>query len=96
MIVEKRGCRKTSISNTSNKDNVSTKSSTQQSQSSILNALERITNSIYKTQFCNFDNDNADESFEHRKPTIHETLYHIHISLEQVKKNENYPNGANI
>jgi hypothetical protein len=33
----------------------------------------------------NIDNDNAYESFEHRKPTINERLDHIHISLDQVK-----------
>ena len=52
----------------------------------ILNTLEIITNNTNKTLFYNIDNDNTDESFEHRKPTINKRLYHIHISLDQVKK----------
>ena len=57
-----------------------------------MNTLKIITNNITKTQFYNIDNGNADESFEHRKPTINQRLYHIHISLEQVKNRKtNYP-----
>ena len=42
-----------------NEDNVSTKSSTQQSQSSCFNTLEIITNNTNTTQFYNIDNDNT-------------------------------------
>ena len=68
-----------------NEDNISTKSSTQQSQSSFFYTLEILTNNINTTQFCNIDNDNTFESFEHRKPTINERLDNLHISLDQVK-----------
>ena len=44
-----------------------------------------LTNNINKTQFYNIGNDNRDEPFEYRKPTINERLDHVHISLDQVK-----------
>jgi len=47
-------------------DSISTKSSTQQSQSSFFNTLEIITKSNNTTQFYNIANDNTDEPFEHR------------------------------
>ena len=85
-----------SSSTPNNEDNISTKSNTQQSQSSILNTLEIITNSITKTQFYNIDNDNTDESFEYRKPTMNDKLDHIHISADQVKNQiKNHPMGQN-
>ena len=64
-----------------NGDNILTKSSTQRSQSSIQNTLE-ITNKTNKTDFYNIDNDNDDvnEPFEHRQPTIKERLNHIPMS----------------
>ena len=65
-----------------NEDNIPTKSSTQHSQSSISNTLETITNNINSIQFLNIGNDNTDETFEHRKPTINEILNHINISLD--------------
>ena len=62
-----------------NEDNISTKSSTQHSQSSISNTWEIIANNINTTQFYNIDNDNTDETSENRKPTINEILNHIYI-----------------
>jgi hypothetical protein len=61
--------------------NISTKSSIQPSQSSYFNTLEIITNNTNTTQFYKIDNDNTDQSFEHRNPTIHEILDNIHISI---------------
>ena len=52
MIVERREVQEKQASTTpNNEDNISTKSSTQQSQSSILNTLEISTNNINKTHF---------------------------------------------
>jgi len=84
-----------SQSTPNNEDNISTKSSTQQSQSSISNTLEIITNNINQTQFYNIDNNsNMSEPFEHRKPTINGRRNHIHVSLDQVKNQmENHHMG---
>ena len=77
-----------------NEDNISTKSSAQQSQSYFFNTLEIITNNTTTTQLFNMDNDNTDESFEHRRPTISERFDNIHISLDQVNNQmKNYPMG---
>ncbi len=71
-------------------DNVSTKSSTQQSQTSLLNSLHIIANSTNTTKFYNID----DEEQEQRKPTINEKLDHMNMSLEQVKNTmANHPMG---
>jgi hypothetical protein len=71
-------------------DNVSTKSSTQQSQTSLLNSLHIIANSTNTTKFYNID----DEEQELRKPTINEKLDHMNMSLEQVKNTmANHPMG---
>ena len=94
-IVERKGeVQKQQPLTPNNEDNISTESSTQQSQSSSLNTLETLTNYTNKTQLYNIDNDNTDESFEYRKPTINERLENIHISLDQVKNQiENHPMG---
>ena len=84
-VRKQRVRRKSQPANT--EDNISTKSSMQQSQSSISNTLETITHNTNKTQFYNIDNDNdnMNEPFEHRKLTINKRLNHIHISLDQLK-----------
>ena len=64
-------------------DNISTKSSTQQSQTSLLNSLHIIANNTNTTKFYNV-HDN-DENQDQRKPTINEKLDHINMSLDQVK-----------
>ena len=50
-----------------------------------LSTHEIITHDKNTTQFYSIDNDNTDEPFEHRKPTIYERFDNIHISLDQVK-----------
>jgi len=72
--------------------NISTKSSTQQSQSSCFNALEIITNNNNATQLYDVDNGNTDGALEHRKPTIIEIFDNIHIPLDHVKSHmKTYP-----
>ena len=67
-----------------NEDNISIKSSTQDSQSSNSNTSEIIANNINTIQFFTIGNDN-DNMNERRRPTIHERLNHIHISLDEIK-----------
>ena len=95
MFVERREVvEKTAPLTPNSEDNISTKSSTQQSQSSFFNTSEIITNHNDTTQFHNVCNYDTDEPFEHRKPTINARLDNIHISLDQVKNHmKNYPMG---
>ena len=91
----KKSSRKKNVSTKpDNEDNVSTKSSTQQSQTSLLNSLHIIANNTNTTKFYNIHDDDNDEEYEQRKPTINEKLDHMNMSLEQVKNTmANHPMG---
>ena len=90
-MLESKELESTLVKPKNNEDNISIKSSTQDSQSSISNTSEIIANNITTIQFFTIGND-TDNMNEHRKPTIHERLNHIHTSLDEVKnKIENKP-----
>ena len=72
---------KSSTKSDNDDDNVSCKSSTEQSHISLLNTLQVISNNTNRTEFYNINDDE-----EQRRPTINEKLDHINMLLDDIKK----------